>query len=76
MGLYNGKKAVAQLRGCHELFTTDREFVLQRTVIAYVVYSTQTGIGLNQGHYIKESHPLSKHAFIEIVNTTKVQRWT
>ena len=26
---------------------------------------------LNRGYYIKGSHPLSKHAFIEIVNTTK-----
>ena len=50
--------------------------VLKRTAIAYVVYSTQTGTRLNRGHYIKGSHPLSKHAFIEIVDTTKVHRRT
>ena len=27
---------------------------------------------INRGHFIKGSHPLSKYAFIEIVNTTKV----
>ena len=48
----------------------------KRTAIAYVVYSTQTRIRLNQGHYIKESNPLSKHIFIEIVNTTNVHRRT
>ena len=73
MRLYNGKKPVAQLWCCHDLHTADGESVLKRTAIADVVYSTQTGIRLNRGHWIKGSHPLSKHAFIEIVNTTKVQ---
>ena len=65
MGLYNWKKPVAQ-------HTADRESMLKRTAISYVVYSTQTGIRFNRGHYIKESHPLSKRAFVEIVNTAKV----
>ena len=64
-----GKKHVAQLRGCHDLHTADRESVFKRTVIDYVVYSIQTGIRLNWGHYIEENHPFSEHAFIEIVNT-------
>ena len=68
------EKPVVQLWGCHDLNTTDREFVLKRLVIAYVIYSTQTGTTLNRGHYIKESHPFSQHDFIEIVNTTKVHR--
>ena len=63
---------MVQLSGCHDLHTTDGEFVLKRTAIACVVYSTQTGIRLNRGHCIIENHPLSKHAFIEIVNTTMV----
>ena len=32
----------------------------------------QTGVSLNRGHYVKGSHPLLKHAFIEIVKTTMV----
>ena len=40
----------------------------------YEVYSIQTGVSLNQGYYIKESQSLSKQAFIEIVNITKVHR--
>ena len=77
IGLYNGGNPVAQLCGCHDLHTADRESsVLKRTAIAYEVLSTQTGIRLNRGHDIKGSHPLSKHVFIEIVNTTKVHRWT
>ena len=47
-----------------------------RTAIVYEVYSIQTGVSLNQGYYIKESQSLSKHAFIEIVNITKVHRQT
>ena len=46
-------KTVAQLSGCHDLHTADGESVLKRTAIAYVVYSTLTGISLNRGHYIK-----------------------
>ena len=69
-------KSAAQLWGCHDLYTADGESVLKRTAIAYVVYSTQTGIRLNQSHYIKESYPFSKHAFIEIVNATEVHRQT
>ena len=75
VGLYKNK-LVAELWGYHDLHTTDGESVLKRTTIAYVVYSTQTGIRLKRGHHIKESHPLSKHAFIEIVNITKVHGWT
>ena len=74
MGLYNGKRPVAQLRGCHDLHTADGESVHKRTVKADVLYSTQTAIRLNRGHYIKGSNPLSKHAFIESMNTTKVYR--
>ena len=51
-----------------------RESVLKRTAIDYVVCSTQTGIRLNRVHYINESHPFSKHAFIETVNTTTVHK--
>ena len=71
MGLDDGKKPVAQLCGCHDLHTADRESVLKRIAIAFVVYSNQTGIRLNRGHNIKESHPLSTHAFIENVNNTR-----
>ena len=71
-----GKKPVVQLWGCHDLHTADGEFVLKITVIAYVMYSTQTGVSLNWGHYIKGNQPLSKHAFIKIVNTPKVHRRT
>ena len=42
---------------CHDLHTADGESVLKRTAIVYVVYSTQTRIRLNQGHYIKAIHP-------------------
>ena len=70
------KKPAAQLRGCHDLHTADRESVLKTTTTAYVVYSTQTGIRLNRFYYIKGSHPISTHACFEIVNTTKVHRWT
>ena len=69
MGLYNGEKHVAQLWGRHDLHTADRESMFKRTVIDYVVYSIQTGIRLNWGPYIKENHPFSEHAFIEIGNT-------
>ena len=37
MGLYNGKKTLDQLRGCHDLHRADGEFLLKRTAIAYVV---------------------------------------
>ena len=67
MGLYNGKNPVAQLGGCHDLHMSDGNPCSNET---------QTGIRLNRGHYIKGSHPLSKHAFLEIVNTTKVHRRT
>ena len=43
-----------------------------RITIGYVVYSIRTGVSLNRGNYIKGNHLLSKHAFTEIVNTTKV----
>ena len=75
MWLYNEKKNVAQPWDSHDLNTTDGETVLKRTAIANVAYSTQTGIKLYRGHYIRESHPLSKHAFIEIVNSTKVRTY-
>ena len=61
-----GKKPVAQRWGCHDLHTTDGESVLKRTAIGEVVYTSQTGIGLNRGYYIKGSHLFSKHAFIEL----------
>ena len=66
--LIMAKISVVQLLGCHDLNMADGEFKIKRTAISYVVYSIQTG------HYIKESHPLLEHAFIEIVNTTKVHR--
>ena len=56
MGLYNENKSVAQLSGCHDLHATDGKTVLKRTAIADVVYSTQTGIILNRGHYIRGNH--------------------
>ena len=55
---------------------TDRESVLEKTALTDMVYSTQTRIRLNRGHYIKGCHPLSKHACIEIVITVKVHRRT
>ena len=76
MGFHDGKKSIAQLKGCHGLYTSNGESVLKRTAIADVVYSTQTGIRLNRGHYIRESQPLSIHTFIEIGNTTEVHRRT
>ena len=47
MGLYNGKKPVAQLWGCHDLHTAHRESVLKRTAMAEVLYSTQSGLTLH-----------------------------
>ena len=47
MGLYNGRRPLAQLCGCHDLHKADGEPVLKRTAKADVVYSTQTGIRLN-----------------------------
>ena len=41
MELYNGNKTVAQFCGCHDLHTTDREFLFKRTATADVVYSTK-----------------------------------
>ena len=38
----------------------------------HVVYLIQTGVSLNWGYYIKGNHSPSKHAFIGIVDTTKV----
>ena len=40
--------------------------------IGYVVYSIQTWVRSHRGHCLKGNHPLSKHAFNEIMNTTKV----
>ena len=70
MGLYNGENTVDQLS--FDLHKADREFVLKRTAITYVLYSIPTGVGLNRGHHIEGSHPLSKHAFSEIVKTTLI----
>ena len=64
-GLYNRKKTVVQLRSCHGLNTADREFLLKRL---------QTGVSINLGHFIKGNQPLINHTFIEIMNTTKLQR--
>ena len=58
MGLYNRKEK--------RLHTTDRESVLKRTAIAYVVNWIQTGIRLNRGHYIKESHPFRKTLLLKL----------
>ena len=44
MGLYEGKKPVAQLWVCHDIHTADGESVLKRTAIALVVYSTQRSL--------------------------------
>ena len=52
---------MGKLRGCHDLNTTDWEFVLKTTAISYVDYSIQTGVCC-----------MKRNAFIEIVNTTKV----
>ena len=57
MGLYNGENPVVQLYGYHDLHTTDWEFKLKLTVVAYVLYSIQTGVSLNPGHYVKGNHP-------------------
>ena len=61
MGLHNENKPVFQRWGSHDLHTADGEFVLKRIAITYVEYSTQTGVSLNRGHYIKGNQPLSKH---------------
>ena len=63
MGLYDWKKIPS---------STLRFSVLQRRAIASVVYIIQTAVSLNRGYYKKGNHSLSKHAFIEIVNTTKL----
>ena len=76
MGLYKGNKPVVQLLGCHDQPTANGEFVLKRPAIGYVVYLIQKGVSLKRGHYIKGNHLLSKHAFIKIVNTTRVHRRT
>ena len=47
MGLYNGWKSRCSTWGCNDLNTADGKFILKRTAKAYVVYSVQTGIGLN-----------------------------
>ena len=39
--------------------------VLKRTAIAYLVYSTQTGIRLNRGHYVK-SHPFRNTLLLKL----------
>ena len=56
MGLYNGEKAIVHLCGCHDLHTTDGEFMLKRQAKAFVVFRAPIGIRLNLGHYIKGSH--------------------
>ena len=38
MGLVNGEKPVVQLRCCHDLHTTDEEFVPKRIAIGYAVH--------------------------------------
>ena len=69
MSIYNSKweKPVGQLSDFHDLHKADGKFVLKRTAIAYVVYPIQTRVILSRDHFIKRNHPLSKHAFIEIV---------
>ena len=62
-----GKK----LLGCHDLHTADGEFLLKRTAIAYVLHWIKPGVSLN--NYIKRNYPISKHTFIEIVDTTNMQ---
>ena len=52
-----------------DLHKTDDEFVLKRTTADLMLYPIQTGVRLNRVHYIKESHPLSKHTFIIIAKT-------
>ena len=58
IGLNNRKRPVFQLQCCHYLQIGDGESGLKRLAIGYVVYSIQTGVRLNQGHYIKGNHPL------------------
>ena len=57
------------------IHTANGESDLRGTAIAYVMYSTQAGIRLNRGHYIKGSHPF-QNTLIEIMNTTKVHSRT
>ena len=57
---------------CHDIQTTEKEFVFKSIGKSYVVYSIQIGVNLNQGHYMKGNHTISKHAFLEIVKTTKI----
>ena len=71
MKLYIGQKTRSSSLRLQDLHTADWEFVLRRTEIAFVVYSTHTGIGS-----FYKNHPLSKHVFIDIVNTTKVHTQT
>ena len=59
-------KNVAPLWSCHGLHMADGEFVLKWSAIAYVLYSTQTGIRLNRGHYIKGSHPFRNTLLLKL----------
>ena len=45
------------------MHTTDVEFVLSGTAVGYAVYAIQTRVTLDRGLCLKESDPLSKHAF-------------
>ena len=74
MGLDKGESL--ELNSIVVMTYKNGEFVLKNMAIGYVVYSIQTGVSLNRCHYIKGNHLLSKHAFIEILNTTKVHRRT
>ena len=66
MELCNWKIPVDQLLGCHDLHTADGESLLKRTAIADVVYSTQTGIRINRGHYIKEANPFRNTLLLKL----------
>ena len=74
MGLYNGKKAVVHLWGCHDQHTADGEVMLKRTATAYVVCSDRSQLKSRSLHKMKP--PSFEHTFIEIVNTINVHRQT
>ena len=87
MGLHNWKIPIVQL-GCHDLYHVH----LADSCYDLHMYGKQgiraeknsnslrcelnSDVSLYRGDYMKGNHPLSKHTFMEIVNTTKAHRGT
>ena len=70
LGLYNGGKPVIQLCGCHDLHMADGEFVVKRNSDRFCGVFNSDWSPFKSRSFHKRT--LSKHADIEIVNTTKV----